>query len=345
MREFVAASRPSSTRCSHGGGSEDAIALRAAMQEIMTAKVGIFRTGDDLAAAVDELQALLERSRNIGLRYKAPGANPELVTAYRVQKMLKLALCVAYGALTRTESRGAHFREDFPRRDDAQWLKRTLATWKRRRATRCRRSAYEPLDVTRWSCRRAGAATARRTIVDHPDTAARAAEVAALQRASSHGAPRSSVQEALMPYEQLLPRALARPQRTHRRAVCHEDPDHPRVASHAAADAPSQPCTSDGDRRLLRDPHPALQPAASRQARRTCRPTSSSEADGMTLFIALNEIREKQDPSLQFDFVCRAGICGSCAMVINGRPGARLPHADARISAPRSRWRRCRCSS
>ncbi len=44
------------------------------------------------------------------------------------------------------------------------------------------------------------------------------------------------------------------------------------------------------------------------------------EADGMTLFLALNEIREKQDASLQFDFVCRAGICGSCAMVINGRP-------------------------
>ncbi len=45
------------------------------------------------------------------------------------------------------------------------------------------------------------------------------------------------------------------------------------------------------------------------------------QAHGMTLFIALSEIREKQDPSLQFDFVCRAGICGSCAMVINGRPG------------------------
>ena len=45
------------------------------------------------------------------------------------------------------------------------------------------------------------------------------------------------------------------------------------------------------------------------------------EADGMTMFIALTEIREKQDPSLQFDFVCRAGICGSCAMVIDGRPG------------------------
>ena len=45
------------------------------------------------------------------------------------------------------------------------------------------------------------------------------------------------------------------------------------------------------------------------------------EADSMTLFIALNEIRETQDPSLQFDFVCRAGICGSCGMVINGKPG------------------------
>ena len=45
------------------------------------------------------------------------------------------------------------------------------------------------------------------------------------------------------------------------------------------------------------------------------------EADGMTLFIALSEIREKLDASLQFDFVCRAGICGSCGMVINGRPG------------------------
>lgn len=44
------------------------------------------------------------------------------------------------------------------------------------------------------------------------------------------------------------------------------------------------------------------------------------EAPGMTIFIALNDIREKQDPSLQFDFICRAGICGSCAMIINGQP-------------------------
>lgn len=45
------------------------------------------------------------------------------------------------------------------------------------------------------------------------------------------------------------------------------------------------------------------------------------ETDSMTLFIALNRIREEQDSSLQFDFCCRAGICGSCGMVINGRPG------------------------
>jgi fumarate reductase iron-sulfur subunit len=45
-----------------------------------------------------------------------------------------------------------------------------------------------------------------------------------------------------------------------------------------------------------------------------------NETDSMTLFIALNRIREEQDPSLQFDFCCRAGICGSCAMLINGKP-------------------------
>ncbi len=48
---------------------------------------------------------------------------------------------------------------------------------------------------------------------------------------------------------------------------------------------------------------------------------SIEESHGMTLFIALNVIREEQDPGLSFDFVCRAGVCGSCAMIINGRPG------------------------
>lgn len=46
-----------------------------------------------------------------------------------------------------------------------------------------------------------------------------------------------------------------------------------------------------------------------------------NETENLNLFVALNIIREEQDPSLQFDFCCRAGICGACAMVINGRPG------------------------
>ncbi|EAQ96071.1 fumarate reductase iron-sulfur subunit [Congregibacter litoralis] len=56
--------------------------------------------------------------------------------------------------------------------------------------------------------------------------------------------------------------------------------------------------------------------------------------EGMTLFIALSEIREQQDPSLQFDFVCRAGICGSCAMLINGRPGLACCTLLAELPSP-----------
>src|SRR4026209_1212812 len=130
IREVLAREQAKINALIDGNGTEDANSLRAQMQEIMTAKVGIFRTGADLESAFDERQRLLGRSRNIGLRYKARGANPELVSAYRVQKMLKLALCVASGALTRTESRGAHYREDHPRRNDARWLKRTLAVWR-----------------------------------------------------------------------------------------------------------------------------------------------------------------------------------------------------------------------
>jgi fumarate reductase flavoprotein subunit len=190
----------------NGRGTEDGAVLKARMQEVMTAKVGIFRRGEDVAAAVDELQQLLVRSRNIGLKYKAAGANPELVTAYRVQKMLKLALCVAYGAQTRTESRGAHFRQDFPRRNDAEWLKRTLATWKNDGDT-LPNLAYEPLDVARMELPPGWRGYGAKDYVDHPDTPARAAEVEALKQKMA-GATRFAVQEALMPYDTLLPERL-----------------------------------------------------------------------------------------------------------------------------------------
>ena len=112
-------------------GKEDSFALRDEMQQVMMDHVGVFRNGKDLQAGVEKLQVLLERSRNIGLRGGAPaGFSPEVSNALRVPGMIKLALCTAYGALMRTESRGAHAREDFPERNDRDWLNRTLATWK-----------------------------------------------------------------------------------------------------------------------------------------------------------------------------------------------------------------------
>jgi fumarate reductase flavoprotein subunit len=186
-----------------GRGTENAAALMAEMQQIMTAKVGIFRSGSRLEEAVDQLQSLLRRSRNIGLGYKARGANPELVTAYRVQKMLKLALCVAYGAYTRTESRGAHFREDFPRRDDAQWLKRTLATWKND-SDILPSLSYEHLHVMKMELPPGWRGYGTKDYIDHPTTPKRLAEIAELKK-ELHGADRFTLQEKLMPYEYLLP--------------------------------------------------------------------------------------------------------------------------------------------
>ena len=207
VRELVGAEQAKLDRLVSGAdGDEDASAIKAAMQSVMTAKVGIFRTGAELASALDELQALLERSRHIGLRHKAAGANPELATAYRVQKMLKLALCVAYGAAQRTESRGAHFREDFPRRDDAQWLKRTLASWKDEGDT-LPTLAYEPIDVRSMELPPGWRGYGAKDYVDHPDTAARTAEVLALRERLKE-APRFEVQHSLMPYDELLPHAL-----------------------------------------------------------------------------------------------------------------------------------------
>jgi fumarate reductase flavoprotein subunit len=203
VRDFIARESAKLERLRTGGGTEDASAIKARMQEIMTAKVGIFRTGGDLEQAVDELQKLLARSRSIGLRSSAPGANPELVTAYRVQRMLKLALTVAYGALTRTESRGAHYREDFPRRNDAQWLKRTLATW--RGDDTLPTLAYESLDVGRMELPPGWRGYGAKDYADHPDTPARQAAVDAVKQKVGD---RFERQRALMPYEHLLPQAL-----------------------------------------------------------------------------------------------------------------------------------------
>jgi fumarate reductase flavoprotein subunit len=206
VREFMEREQAKLDTLIKGSGGEDASALRIRMQEIMTAKVGIFRNGKDLQGAVDELQQLLLRSRRIGLRSRDPGPNPELVTAYRTQMMLRLALTVAYGALLRTESRGAHFREDFPRRDDSQWLKRTLVRWGSDGDT-LPTVGYEALDVMTMELPPGWRGYGAKDYINHPDTERRAAEVAAL-RERMGGTDRFAIQKALMPYEHLLPETL-----------------------------------------------------------------------------------------------------------------------------------------
>ncbi|MDY0040847.1 MAG: fumarate reductase flavoprotein subunit [Desulforhabdus sp.] len=111
-------------------GKENLYELRNAMQDELMERVGIFRTGENLKRAVENLQVIHDRARHIGIRSSGPGANPELSLALRFRGMVRLALCVAYGALMRTESRGCHAREDYSERNDRDWLRRTLATWK-----------------------------------------------------------------------------------------------------------------------------------------------------------------------------------------------------------------------
>jgi fumarate reductase flavoprotein subunit len=187
-------------------GSEDAHRLRNELREIMTGGVGIFRTGDGLASAVEQLEALLVRSRVIGLRDRSLASNPDLVCAYRLPKMIRLALTMACGALARTESRGAHFRQDFPRRNDAEWLKRTLTSWRSESDT-LPRIDYEPLDVRAMELPPGWRGYGARDYIDHPDTPARQAEIDDI-RARMAGADRFAIQAALMPYAHLLPGRL-----------------------------------------------------------------------------------------------------------------------------------------
>lgn len=203
VREFLDREQGRLDALIDGNGRESASAIRRRMEEIMIDQVGIFRTGSELDRAVDELQELLRKSRNLGLSSNAAGANPELVAAYRLPKMLKIALCVALGARERTESRGAHSREDFPQRDDANWLKRTLTTWSHEHDT-LPSIGYQPLDVAAMELppgfRGYGQADHR----EHPDTDARRDEVTRI-REQLKDADRFEIQNRLMPFEHLLP--------------------------------------------------------------------------------------------------------------------------------------------
>ena len=119
--------------------------IRDAIAETMINRVGIFREGKELERAVEEIKLGLALADQAVLRSKAPGMNPELSFALRLKGMVRLALVTAMAALARTESRGAHFRQDYPMRDDAKWLNRTLVRWPRGAAEPV--FSYEPVGL------------------------------------------------------------------------------------------------------------------------------------------------------------------------------------------------------
>jgi succinate dehydrogenase / fumarate reductase flavoprotein subunit len=101
--------------------------IRDEMRALMTSRVGIFREESGLVAAKEKLQELKKRFLKTGLKQKGLAFNSEFVQHWELEGMLHLAETIVEGALARKESRGSHFRVDYPKRDDEQWLRHTLA--------------------------------------------------------------------------------------------------------------------------------------------------------------------------------------------------------------------------
>lgn len=109
-------------------GTQQEADVRQDVQETMDEYVNVFRTQGDLEAALDHLRGLQEAGlskmvvRDTGVTF-----NTELVRTLSLRSLIDVAEVITASALARTESRGAHYREDYPDRDDANWLKHTLA--------------------------------------------------------------------------------------------------------------------------------------------------------------------------------------------------------------------------
>ncbi|HEY3415045.1 MAG TPA: succinate dehydrogenase flavoprotein subunit [Armatimonadota bacterium] len=108
-------------------GQESAGDIRTEMQREMMDKCGVFRNGKDLEAVRGTVKDLKDRYRHISVGDKGHTFNTDLLEALELGYMLDLAEVTIESALVRTESRGGHAREDYPNRDDANWLKHTLA--------------------------------------------------------------------------------------------------------------------------------------------------------------------------------------------------------------------------
>ncbi len=106
---------------------EPSFLIRDEMKALMTSRVGIFREESGLLAAREKIHELKKRFLKIGIKQKSLAFNSEFVQYWELEGMLHLAEAIVEGALARKESRGSHFRVDYPKRDDEHWLRHTLA--------------------------------------------------------------------------------------------------------------------------------------------------------------------------------------------------------------------------
>jgi len=127
-------------------GAERAGAIRDELQTVMMDEVGVFRIESQIRAALEKIGELQERYRQLGIDDKGKQFNTDLLEVIELGGLLDLAEVTAAGALARTESRGAHSREDYPQRDDTNWLKHTLAY----RTEKGIEFRYKPVVVTRF---------------------------------------------------------------------------------------------------------------------------------------------------------------------------------------------------
>ncbi|MBC3981747.1 succinate dehydrogenase flavoprotein subunit [Streptomyces buecherae] len=108
-------------------GSERVTEIRKALQDTMDANVMVFRTEQTIKTAVEEIGALRERYRNVSVQDKGKRFNTDLLEAIELGNLLDLAEVMAVSALARKESRGGHYREDYPNRDDVNFMRHTMA--------------------------------------------------------------------------------------------------------------------------------------------------------------------------------------------------------------------------
>ena len=127
-------------------GKENVESLRRELKQVLWDKVGIYRSEAPMTLAVSAVRDLKRRYPNIAVGAKGKRFNFALLEGIELRNMLDVAEAVAVGALARRESRGAHSRTDFPARDDANWLKHTLA-WLRGGRVEL---TYEPVRITQW---------------------------------------------------------------------------------------------------------------------------------------------------------------------------------------------------